>query len=131
MALVVLDASVLIAYLDPDDAHHRRAWDAVVERLDDALILPMSAYAEVLVGPVRRGAKALRHVEGMIDEAALRLEPIGRTIAREAARLRAQHGWLPLPHALVLATGTSLAADEILTADRAWARVSRIVVAIG
>jgi predicted nucleic acid-binding protein len=52
--MIVVDASVLIAYLDPNDAHH----DAAVEMLGDAtpplVVHPVTA-AEVLVSPVRHG----------------------------------------------------------------------------
>lgn len=52
--MIVVDASVLIAYLDPDDAHH----DAAVAMLSDAtpplVVHPLTA-AEVLVSPVRQG----------------------------------------------------------------------------
>ena len=52
--MIVVDASVLIAFLDPNDAHH----SAAVELLEDAapplLVHPITA-AEVLVAPVRHG----------------------------------------------------------------------------
>ncbi|MEO8265120.1 MAG: PIN domain-containing protein [Ilumatobacteraceae bacterium] len=50
--MIVVDASVLIAFLDPNDAHH----EAAVEILEDAspplLLHPITA-AEVLVAAVR------------------------------------------------------------------------------
>jgi predicted nucleic acid-binding protein len=52
--VIVVDASVLIAYLDANDAHHA----AAVELLEDAvppLIVHTITAAEVLVVPVRRG----------------------------------------------------------------------------
>jgi hypothetical protein len=39
--------------------------------------------------------------------------------------LRAAHSRLLLPDALVLAAGEVLQATSVLTADRAWARVSQ------
>jgi hypothetical protein len=54
----------------------------------------------------------------------MRVEPLTATMARRAAALRARHPALRLPDALVLATGELLDAAAILTAARAWARVS-------
>jgi predicted nucleic acid-binding protein len=45
-------------------------------------------------------------------------------VAERAASLRARHGALRLPDALVLATADALDAT-VLTCDRAWARASR------
>ena len=53
MALIVLDASVVIAHLDPSDAHHSEATALLLEHADDDLRLPASAYAETLVDPAR------------------------------------------------------------------------------
>ena len=49
MALIVLDASVIIAHLDPADALHARAVTALTAVSDDDLVLPASALAETLV----------------------------------------------------------------------------------
>ena len=52
--MIVVDASVLIAFLDASDAHH----PAAVERLENAvppLIVHLIAAAEVLVAPARQG----------------------------------------------------------------------------
>jgi predicted nucleic acid-binding protein len=128
---IVLDASVLIGYLDPGDAHHRAARTALVEREGTALVLPASAYAEVLVYPLRRGEHSIvRSIDRFIAAVPVRVEPIGREIAREAARLRAGRRSLRLPDALVVATGEVIVADEILTADRALRGVSPRVTAI-
>ena len=125
MALIVVDASVLIAFLDADDAHHRRAVAAFTKRAGDAFVLPASAYAEVLIGPLRRAPAAGRIVDEAIDDLGIQIEPLTREISRRAARLRATHSSLRLPDALVLATGDILDAAAVLTADRAWPRISR------
>ena len=124
MALTVLDASVFIAFLDPGDAHHGPTRTAF-ER-GDRLVLPASAYAEVMVHPYERGAAAVRHVESVIEELPILVEPIGAKIARRAAELRAKKR-LRLPDALVLATGDELDADTVLTADRRWRKLSKRV----
>jgi predicted nucleic acid-binding protein len=124
VGLAVLDASVFIAYLDPDDAHHgatRTAFDR-----EDRLVLPASAYAEVMAHPYERGVAAVRHVESVITELPILVEPIGAEIARRAAELRAKKR-LRLPDALVLATGDALDADVVLTADHRWRNLSKRV----
>ena len=90
-------------------------------------MLPATAYAEVLVAPARRGAAAVDRVDEALAALALRVEPVTPAIARAAATLRARHRSLRLPDALVLATADVLGAANVLTADRAWSRISRKV----
>lgn len=53
--MIVLDASVLIAYLDGDDAHHRVAEELLAAAVDDDLAANSLTLAEVLVVPARDG----------------------------------------------------------------------------
>jgi len=124
VALIVLDASVVIAHLDPDDALHASATSTLLECAQDDLRLPASAYAESLVDPARKG----RLDETRDALAALQLEvvPIDRAVAERAASLRAHERGLRLPDALVLACGELLGADAVLTADRRWRRFERV-----
>ncbi|MEX2546929.1 MAG: PIN domain-containing protein [Chloroflexota bacterium] len=127
MGLTVVDAGVIIAVLDSSDAHHSAARDALHEELDggSALVLPASAYAEVLVAPFRRDGDSANVVDSLIDALPATVQPITRAIARAAAELRAQHGSrLRLPDALVVATAVELGADRILTTDRRWPTLS-------
>lgn len=124
MAVVVLDASVVIAFLDPVDTHHLRAVAALTAYRSDELVLPVSVYAEVLVGPNRRGPAAVAMVEQFIADFAMRIEPVSPEIARQAARLRSRGPALKLPDAFVLATGDVLGASVVLTADSAWPKLS-------
>ena len=89
MALIVIDASVLIAFLDAEDPHHRGAVAALSASSGDNLVLPASAYAEVLVGPLRRGAPMVSAVDEALADLAITIEPITREIAGQAAALRA------------------------------------------
>jgi PIN domain nuclease of toxin-antitoxin system len=130
VALVVLDASVIIAFLDSNDAHHGAAVAAVAAARDDDIVLPASAYAEVLVGPYGRGSSAVRKVEEFITDLGMRIEPLTREMASRAARLRAKGPRIGLPDALVLATGDVLGAGRVLTADRAWPAISKRARAI-
>lgn len=124
MAVLVLDASVVIALLDAADVHHAAAFAALPSDDSSEIVLPASAYAEVLVGPRRRGPAAVARAEGFLSEYAVRIHPIDGYVARRAAALRAGHHRLRLPDALVLATGDVLHAAGVLTADRAWLTVS-------
>lgn len=126
MAVVVLDASVVIAFLDANDSHHTRAVSALNAALASDAVLPASAYAEVLVEPWRRGADTVAQVRKFVADFGIRIEPLTADVAERAARLRARQRGLRLPDALVLATGDVLDA-HVLTCDRAWARVSRRV----
>lgn len=58
MALIVLDASVVIAHLDARDALHTQATNYLDSHAGDDFRLPASAYAEVLVEPARTGRSA-------------------------------------------------------------------------
>jgi len=124
VAIVVLDASVIIAFLDADDAHHTAASVAVGQAHRETLVLPASAYAEVLIDPWRRGPDAVAVVRRFVGDLSIRLEPLTADIAERAARLRARHRALRLPDALVLATAEALDASA-LTCDRSWPRASR------
>ncbi len=52
--MIVVDASVLIAFLDPNDSHHAAAVELLEESAPPLIVHPITA-AEVLVAPVRRG----------------------------------------------------------------------------
>jgi predicted nucleic acid-binding protein len=105
VALVVLDASVLIAFLDPDDALHDAAVEALSEHQHDELLIPLTVYAEILVAPYRRGAEAVTEVEAFLADFAIRIEAMTPAIAQAAAQLRSASRSLRVPDALVLATG--------------------------
>lgn len=130
MAIVVLDASTVIAFLDANDRHHRAAGEAISSNRAEQLVLPVSAYAETLVGAYRHGGDAATRIDTALSDLAVRVEPLTVEMARLAARLRARYPNLRLPDALVLATADVLDAARVLTADRAWSRVSRRVQAL-
>ena len=128
MALSILDAGVLIGFLDAGDAHHAGAvrWlDAAMDR-NDELVVPSSALAEVLVGPARRGRKGVGVVEDLLDRVPVAVAPIGREEAIAAATLRSKHPALRLPDALVIASAATTDADLLVTTDRRWPARSRL-----
>lgn len=126
MALTILDAGVIIGVLDAQDAHHeaaRSALSAALERGDE-LAIPASAFAECLVAPARRGRDAMRVLDELLADLPAEVEPITRQVAARAAQLRAKHGRLRLPDALVLATAIHLRAARVLTTDGGWPATS-------
>jgi predicted nucleic acid-binding protein len=122
MGLTVLDAGVLIGYLDKNDGHHRAAYGALGEALarNDEVALPASAYAEALVGPSRSGSAALTAVRRLIERLPIVIAALDEEIAAAAADIRARHRSLKLPDALVIATAIVLDADLLVTTDRKW-----------
>lgn len=135
MGLIVLDAGILIAVLDASDVHHDAAVLALREarQAGDILVVPASVYAEILVGPARRGPDAVATVDAFIDALPAAVEPATRGIAREAAAIRARHGLsLRLPDALVLATARVLDAGQVMTTDTRWPDTGvRVTVVVG
>lgn len=133
MALTVLDAGVVIAVLEATDVHHEAARAALAGAAADGdrFVLPVSAYAEVMVGPNRRGSEAVATVDGFVDALPATVEPATRAIAASAAALRSAHPRLRLPDALVVATASSIRADRILTTDAGWPKLGVPVEVVG
>jgi predicted nucleic acid-binding protein len=97
--VIVLDASVLIAYLDAEDAQHHMAETLLAREIDDEFAANPLTLAEVLVGPSRIGRldaarSALREIE--VGE-----QPFPADTAARLARLRADTG-LRMPDCCVL-----------------------------
>ncbi|MGL5860048.1 MAG: type II toxin-antitoxin system VapC family toxin [Phycicoccus sp.] len=124
MAPVVLDASVVLALLDPQDAHHPHATDIVRELRGRRVswVLPATVLSEVLVGAARVDQRSVAHRRATIEAAFGLVRPVDEDVAVEAASLRARHRWLRLPDAIVLATASVDRAQAVLTADRQWTR---------
>ena len=133
MDLTVLDAGIVIAILDAKDSHHAAARSALAARVlaGDGLILPASAYAEVLVAPQGKGESAVQAVDAFLVALPATIQPVTPEIARIASGLRAQHGRrLRLPDALVVATAIHLHAGRVLTTDSRWPDIDVVVEVI-
>ena len=126
MARLVLDASVLIAYFSPLDAHHASAVARLRRASGDECIVIASVLAEILVHPYRVGPEAVSEVEAALAALRMVVLPIDASLARRAAELRASNTRLRLGEALVIAAGDALNA-EVVTADASWSRISRRV----
>ncbi len=122
MGLIHLDAGVVIGFLDADDAHHNSAAEALSASLQAGhrLAMAASAFAECLVGPSRRGEQAVATINDLFERLPIDVVDLDPTTARRAAAMRAGHGSLRLPDALVLATAAENSADELITTDRRW-----------
>lgn len=98
--LIVVDASVLIGWLDDRDAHHRDAIDALAS-VDGFVVHPLTL-GEVLVHPARRGREA---------EVVARLDAIGMQVSDRPldpvalARTRVSTG-LKMPDCVVIVCAT-------------------------
>ena len=122
MGLTVIDAGVLIGFLDESDAHH----EASTRELESArrrgeIAIPASALAESMVAPARKGDPSLEAVREFIDRLPVYVAELNAELAIIAAQVRARHGQkLKLPDALVVATAINLEADVLVTSDRGW-----------
>jgi predicted nucleic acid-binding protein len=112
----VVDASVLIGYLDPNDVHHAEAVDAFVA-VDQLLVHPLTL-AEVLVHPARQGVAAT--VLATLTAIGLVVSPMPID-PLALARLRAKSG-LKMPDCVVVATAAAHGL-MVLTFDERLRRV--------
>lgn len=128
MGLTHLDAGVVIGLLDADDAHHESARRALAEVLQagDRLAMAASAFAECLVGPSRKGPRAVATVRELVERLPVDIVPLDAEVAVLAAALRARHAPLRLPDALVIATAGHHEADRLVTTDRRWPTARRL-----
>ena len=118
--MIVVDASVIIALLDANHAHHARAAE-VLDDLRDPLAASALTIAEVLAGPASAGRlTAARSALATLEIAAV---PIDAAAAPRLAELRVQTG-LTLPDCSVLLAAEIVAASTLLTFDDRLRRVA-------
>lgn len=122
-ASLLIDSSVVLSYLTGAEASSARAeelFDAYIATGRNPASLSMVTVAEILVRPFRRGPAAVATAEAFLQHFAdIRLVPVTYDVAREGARLRASTD-LPMPDALIIASGLVVGADAIVTDDRTW-----------
>lgn len=97
--MIALDAALLIALLNPVDAHHARAEAFFAENLDETLYLSHLNYAEILVHPARQGVED--RVSAEIAELGVIVLPPPPESGVKLAQLRAQTS-LKLPDCCVI-----------------------------
>ncbi|HVY97815.1 MAG TPA: PIN domain-containing protein [Solirubrobacterales bacterium] len=123
MGALGLDSCVAIAFFTATDAHHDRAV-AELSAADDrgeALLMAASAYSEIMVHAA--GQERTDLIDRFVDRLRIEIVAVDRAIAARAALLRARHGSLRLPDALVLATAQARGA-RLLTFDGPLARLA-------
>jgi predicted nucleic acid-binding protein len=123
MGVTLVDAGVLIGFLQDTDSHHASSVLALEEARSrgDRIVVPASAYSEVLVGPLRKGFEAAAVVQAFCKRVPIDVVPLDENIAYVAATLRAKHrGKLKFPNALVIATALHHSVDVLVSTDRQW-----------
>ncbi len=118
--MIVVDANILIALLDGDDAHHEAVVDALASTGAEPLASTALTIAEALVHPALAGTIAA--AERALDSIALRRLPLDGDHARGLAELRA-HTRLRMPDAVVLYAAQHHHA-MLCTTDAALARAA-------
>jgi predicted nucleic acid-binding protein len=97
--VIVLDASVLIGYLDAGDAHHNRATALLTREIDDDFAVNLLTLAEILVVPTRTGRRD--RVLAMLTDLAVETLQFPAAAAVTLAQLRAET-LLKMPDCCVL-----------------------------
>lgn len=97
--MIVLDASVLIGYLDAADAHHDRAKALLIREIDDDFAVNLLTLAEILVAPTRTGRRD--KILGILSELAVETLTFPEGSAVTLAQLRAET-LLKMPDCCVL-----------------------------
>lgn len=114
--MIVLDASVLIAFLDGEDNHHVAAQQVLTQATDEDLAVNSLTLAEVLVAPIRDGR--LEQALAALHALEVQELPFPADTAVRLAQLRATTG-LKMPDCCVLlaaedATASVASFDERL-----------------
>ena len=119
--MIVIDASVLIAHLDQNDAQHDRALDALLATAEQTLGCSPITLAEVLVGPARAGR--LGDARAAVTDLGVGEIPLGDDAAARLASLRAETT-LKMPDCCVLLAAEDAQAEAVLTFDVRLARAA-------
>jgi predicted nucleic acid-binding protein len=122
--LILLDSTVIVGFLDADDALH----GATVARFKEIvgshpLVASVISYAEVMTG-VSLGHHPKASVDGFFDALVRDLLPVDKPVAARAAALRGKRKSLPMPDALILATADlDPEIETVLCADGDWPKI--------
>jgi predicted nucleic acid-binding protein len=119
----VLDASVMIALLDADDAHHVRATELIEEaiRTNDTLACSVITMGEVLVGPARRGDAD--RAERLLNNLRVLTLAIPPDTATRLAKWRAETG-VKMPDCCVLLAYADHPYGSLMTFDDRLAKAA-------
>jgi predicted nucleic acid-binding protein len=122
--LILLDSTVIVGFLDADDALHEVAVTKLREIVgSNPLAASVISYAELMTG-VSLGHHDQEHVDRFFDALIKDLLPVDRKVAARAATLRGKRISLRMPDALILATADLHEdIDTIVCADDDWPKV--------
>jgi hypothetical protein len=124
VGLILLDSTVIVGFLDADDALH----EATVARFKEivgsqAFVASVISYAEIMTG-VSLGHHSQKNVDGFFEALIRDLLPVDRPVAARAATLRGKRKSLSMPDALILATADlQLEIETVICADGDWPKV--------
>jgi predicted nucleic acid-binding protein len=120
---LLLDTTVLAAYLDASDATHpvaRHVLDELVATGRNPAVISMITVMEILVRPLRASPPGHQTVLAFLRaHPNLETVPVDLQVAQEAAHLRAAARFAP-PDALIVGTGIAAQVRHIVTNDRDW-----------
>jgi predicted nucleic acid-binding protein len=123
---VLLDTSTLIAFHSPLEHAHPLA-EHLFQRIEsesDRLqgFFSIVSAAEILVRPIRTGQERFTFMHTFLTQFPnLTVLPMDMVVAVQAATIRATTG-IPLPDALVIASGLMAGCDAIISNDERWKR---------
>jgi predicted nucleic acid-binding protein len=122
---IVIDTSVLIAYLDGGEVFSRASavlLDQLVAGGSHPAVISAVTVTECMVLPFRASSSAVVTAATFLGHFPnLRVRPIDHEVAMEAARVRALTG-LRTPDALVIATALVEGIATLVTGDGQWER---------
>lgn len=132
MGVTVIDAGVLIGFLDSHDVNHLSARRALVGAVDSdvRVALPASEHAEVLEGPGRRGGVDAYLVDQVIESMPIEVVPLDAAIEQRASELCAGHDGLGMPAALAVATTEAIGAEALITTRKDWPSPSDLTTTV-
>lgn len=120
---VLLDTTVLAAYLDATDATHPVARHVVNELVGtgrNPAVVSMVTVMEILVRPMRATPSGHHTVLAFLrTHLNLTCVPVDLQVAQEAGHLRADKKFAP-PDALIVGTGLAAQVRHLITNDHDW-----------
>jgi predicted nucleic acid-binding protein len=127
--LVMLDSSVILAYVNAQEAVHQLALHLFRRIAGDQNPLRACysavSVAECLVRPIQHGIQAMSIMSALLQSYPnLEMIPVNYAIAERAAYLRATAN-LRLPDSLVVATGLLTGSHAVITNDDKWGRLAQ------
>ena len=129
--IIFVDTAPFIYFFEnhPDYLSVMRDFFDQVYAVQAQVVTSIVTYIELTTQPVRLGDQRLarKYREYLSYSENVTLLPLDITIADEAIKLRAKHGF-KTPDAIQLGTARAAGADYVLTNDREWHEVEDIVI---